>query len=55
MTFKDAKKIIRKHYKLNRPVTAREVVLEINNLVRRGIGNLDERQQRLAAALNIFH
>jgi hypothetical protein len=50
----NAADIIRKHYGLKRPVTQQEVEAEIANLKRRGLGNLDYKQEMLAAKLNIF-
>jgi hypothetical protein len=46
--------IIRKHYGLERKVSAQEVAAEIKNLKRRGLGNLDDRQMQLASKLNLF-
>lgn len=47
-------KIVQRHYKLPAPPSLNETVAEIENLKRRGIMNLDDSQQRLAAALNVF-
>jgi hypothetical protein len=49
-----AAQIIRRHYGLNRAVTAQEVAAEIENLQRkRAAGSLDTRQEHLAAALDL--
>lgn len=46
--------IVRRHYGLDRPVTDDEVTAEVANIKRRGMGNLDDSLERLAAALNVF-
>lgn len=46
--------IIQQHYGLKHPITEAEVHAEIANLMRRGNGNLDDRQQALAAKLDLF-
>ena len=47
-------KIIRRHYGLRRDPTAAEVNAEIANLERKGkAGTLDDKQEKLCAALNI--
>lgn len=48
------RRIVREHYGLSRPVTPQELRDEIANLKRKRIkGNLDTRQEHLAAALGI--
>lgn len=50
---RQARRVIRNHYDLKREPTTKEVEGEIAMLKRRGLGNLDDRQHRLASALQI--
>ena len=49
-----AQKIVRRHYGLKRQITSKEVQDEIDNLKRRGLGNLDDNAHMLAAKLDVF-
>ena len=48
------RRIVRNHYGLNRPVTSAELQDEIKNIQRRGLGNLDNDLEHLAASLDVF-
>ena len=49
----EAARIIRRHYRLNRPVTPDEVAETITSLRRQGRLHLDCSQHRLASALDL--
>ena len=50
----EAKRVIRKHYGLARPVTDKELMAEVAMLKRRGPDDLDDRQEALYIALRMF-